>query len=139
MPSELYREKSLERISSPENLNDYLKVTKPGVWIALVSVIVLLAGFLVWAHFTYIGSFVSGKAEVRDGHAVIIFDDGDKAVNVMTGMNVNVAGRSGVITGVGFDTDGNVIAKAEIAIEDGTYRATVNYKTTQVFDLLFDN
>ena len=29
---QVYREKSLERMSSPEQLNDYLKVTKPMVW-----------------------------------------------------------------------------------------------------------
>ncbi len=139
MASQLYREKSLERISSPENLNDYLKVTKPAVWIILVSVIVLLAGFMVWAYFAYIGSFVSGKAEVHDGQAVILFADEDRAENIKTGMNVTIDGASGVITGVGYDTAGNVVANADIVIGDGTYQATVNYKTTQVFDLLFDN
>ena len=31
----IFREKSLEAVENPEQLNDYLKVTSPGVWIVL--------------------------------------------------------------------------------------------------------
>ena len=40
----LFRQKTLDRISSPEKLTDYLRVTNPGIWIFLAAVIVLLAG-----------------------------------------------------------------------------------------------
>ena len=42
--SSLFREKNLERLESPEKLNDYLRVTSPGVWMVLGAVIVLLVG-----------------------------------------------------------------------------------------------
>lgn len=45
----VFRQKTLERISSPEQLADYLRVTNPGIWIILAAVIVLLAGIFVWA------------------------------------------------------------------------------------------
>lgn len=45
----LFREKSIERISSPEKLNDYIKVANPGVWVTLIAIAVLLIGFLIWA------------------------------------------------------------------------------------------
>ena len=38
MAKGLFREKSLNYISSPEQLNDYLKVTKPAVWIVLIAI-----------------------------------------------------------------------------------------------------
>ena len=47
----VFREKSLERISEPEQLHDYIRVTSPGVWLVLIAVIVLLAGVLVWGVF----------------------------------------------------------------------------------------
>ena len=47
----LFREKSLEAIQSPESLTDYLKVTSPGVWLVLGTVIVLLAGAILWGIF----------------------------------------------------------------------------------------
>ena len=46
--SELFRKKSLERIQAPEELNDYIKVTTPPVWIVLAAIVVLLAGMLTW-------------------------------------------------------------------------------------------
>lgn len=48
MNNNLFREKNLKRVSSPEELNDYLKVTTPRVWILLAAVILLLAGGLLW-------------------------------------------------------------------------------------------
>ena len=45
----VYREKSLERVSSPEQLNDYIRVTTPSVWLVLAAVILLLAGMVAWS------------------------------------------------------------------------------------------
>ena len=42
--TKLFREKSLEAVESPESLNDYLRVTSPGIWLVMASVIVLLIG-----------------------------------------------------------------------------------------------
>ncbi|MBQ7678765.1 MAG: hypothetical protein IJT34_02835 [Butyrivibrio sp.] len=47
----IFREKSMERVSSPEQLNDYIRVTTPSVWLILIAVLFLLAGVLVWAVF----------------------------------------------------------------------------------------
>ena len=44
----LFREKSMERVSSPEELNDYIKVTTPSVWLVLSVAVLLLVGALVW-------------------------------------------------------------------------------------------
>ena len=44
----LFREKNLERLESPEQLKDYLRVTSPGVWVVLATVIVLLVGVCIW-------------------------------------------------------------------------------------------
>ena len=42
MEEQIFRKKSLDRLSSPEQLNDYLHVTSPGIWIVLGAVIFLL-------------------------------------------------------------------------------------------------
>ena len=49
--SGLFRQKSLDRVSSPEKLNDYIRVTTPSVWLALAAVLVMLAGMIVWSVF----------------------------------------------------------------------------------------
>ena len=47
--SGIFRQKSLKRVSSPEELNDYIRVTSPSVWIVLAALVLLLAGMLAWS------------------------------------------------------------------------------------------
>ena len=49
MDKGLFRQKSIDRISSPEQLHDYMRVTSPRLWMILTAVILLLAGFIVYA------------------------------------------------------------------------------------------
>ena len=70
MAQTMFRKESLDHISSPEQLNDYLHVTTPTVWVILLAVIILLAGIMVWGSFTTIESFAGGTAQVEDGVTV---------------------------------------------------------------------
>ena len=49
MDNGLFRKKSVDRISSPEALHDYMRVTSPRLWMILAAVVLLLAGFIVYA------------------------------------------------------------------------------------------
>ena len=49
MENGLFRKKSLERISSPEELHDYMRVTSPRLWMLLGAITALLVGFIVYA------------------------------------------------------------------------------------------
>ena len=57
----IFREKSMDRISGPESLNDYIRVTSPSVWVALLALLILLAGMLTWSIFGKI------KVQHKDG------------------------------------------------------------------------
>ena len=54
----IFRKKSMDRVTGPESLNDYIRVTSPSVWIALLALVVLLVGLLAWSVF--------GRIEVKD-------------------------------------------------------------------------
>lgn len=45
----IFREKSLDRISSPEEIDDYIKVTSPGMWLVLGTVFLLFAAVFFWS------------------------------------------------------------------------------------------
>jgi len=47
----IFRKKSLDRVTSPEQLNDYIKVTTPSVWLILIATLILIVGVVVWALF----------------------------------------------------------------------------------------
>ena len=64
---QIFREKSMEQLSTPDQLTGYLRVTGPGVWVVLLGIIVLLAGMLVWGIFGRIISTVTVPAIVKDG------------------------------------------------------------------------
>ncbi len=139
MADQLYREKSLKYISSPDQLNDYLKVTKPGVWAVLAAVIILLVGLLIWGNFAYIGSSVEGTAQVEDNSLVMTFDSQELASHVKEGMTIWVGETENIIISIGKDQKGQIFAVADTDLENGTYDATVTYKKTQVLGLLFGN
>lgn len=42
MNEQLFRKKSIERVNSPEQLNEHIRVANPGVWLVLAAVIALL-------------------------------------------------------------------------------------------------
>lgn len=44
MEEKIFRETSMERVSSPEQLDDYIRVTSPGMWMVMGAVVLLLAG-----------------------------------------------------------------------------------------------
>lgn len=134
----IYRKKSLERIQSPEQLNDYLRVTNPSVWVILAAVALILVGALIWSSFAYIDSFVTGTAEVRDGIMTVTFEDEELAKNVMAGMNVTVGDTTSAIGSVGRASDGSLFAQAQTTLADGSYQVKVGLRRTQVLELLFN-
>ena len=75
----IFREKSLERIASPEQLDSYLRVTAPPVWLGLIAAVLLLAGAVVWGIFGRMESCVKAVAVCRDGQAVCYVSEADFA------------------------------------------------------------
>ena len=138
MEETVFRKKSLERISSPEQLNDYLRVTNPTVWLVLGAVILLLLGVIVWGSVATIESFASGTGVVEDGVMTVRFDDAEIARSVEAGMTVTTGDQSATISSIGTAQDGSLFALAQTSLADGSYPIKVVYKTTQVRRLLFN-
>lgn len=63
----LFREKSLEHVSSPEQLDQYLCVSSPRAWIGLVVVVLLLAAALAAAALVSVPETETVAIEVEDG------------------------------------------------------------------------
>ena len=138
MDQKLYRQKSIDRISSPEQLNDYLRVTNVSVWVILAAIIILLAGMLLWSATATIESYTEGSSQVQGGVMTIRFQDQQFAKKVEAGMPVRAGDAETVISSIGRDSNGLIIATANTSLADGFYPVRVSYKQTQVMSLLFD-
>lgn len=62
MSRQVFRKVALDRLSSPEQLDQLVKITTPSGWLALVALIILLGMLLGWAIFGTVPSQVSGPA-----------------------------------------------------------------------------
>ncbi len=138
MKREIFNQKSMERFSAPEQMNDYLRVTTPTLWVILASVILLLAALFLWSSVTAVESYASGTAEVENGVLTLRFRSADKAELVETGMRINVGELQTPILSLGRDGDGTVFAIASVDLPDGSYDARVGYTSSQIIDLLFN-
>lgn len=89
-----FRKESIKKISSPEELNDYIKVSSTGIWAVLATVVVLLVSFGVWAIFGSMTSvvnmngfsdnktvtcYIANASELKKGDEVTL-SDGSKGV-----------------------------------------------------------
>ena len=138
MENPIFRKKSLDRISSPEALDDYLHVTTPSVWLILIAIIMLLVGMLIWSHVATIDSFATGHAHVESGKMYIEFDNEQIARNVQSGMIVTAGETQSKIISVGVDSKGIIFAVAPTELADGYYVVDVLFRQTQVIHLLFN-
>lgn len=65
--SSVFRNKSIKRISSPEQLNQYVEISGRFSWGILIAVIVFIAGVLIWSFTGRVDTKVTFGAVVKDG------------------------------------------------------------------------
>ena len=133
----LFREKSLQRIASPEELNDYLKVTTPGVWMILGAVIAMLTGIIIWSLLGNLNTTVSGDAKAEDGHLTVLVTE-DGAEHIREGQTIKVGSNESKVGEVYKDDFGRTSVVASMDIPDGDYRARIVVEQITPFELLFD-
>lgn len=61
MTQELFRKRALDKVSSPEQLDQLIQITSPRSWLALLTLVSLLVLALIWAWFGRIPLGVSGQ------------------------------------------------------------------------------
>ena len=95
MENKLFRKSALDKISSPEQLNEYMKVAGPGIWCIMAALAVTFAAFFVWG---VLGSIpetaeITGTALAPEGSetAVYCFLTIDETKPLAVGMNVRVS------------------------------------------------
>ena len=134
--SNLFREKALQRISSPEKLTEYLRVTNPGIWIVLSAVILLLGGILIWAAIGTLETKADAKVIVED-HVAMVVTDG--TARLKDGMPLRILSGDYIIAATTEDDYGRVYGITEVPLPDGSYDGTVVVDQVRPIDFLLES
>lgn len=139
MDNELFRKKSLEKIKSPENIDDFIRVSNPGVWLILISVIMLLAGMLIWGIWGHIDSTIEATVYVEDG-IVVCYVPEDRATSVKTGMIVIFENHEAVVCDFleKEADDCYYILQSEEIIPNGLYDGKIVISTTKPISFIMN-
>lgn len=96
MNEQIFRKKSIDRVSSPEQLNEYIRVSNPSVWIILSAIIILLIGVCVWGVLGHLDTTLSTVA-IADGQTRIYIKEAD-IEKVAVGMTVTIGEAQCTVT-----------------------------------------
>lgn len=91
MNEQLFRKKTIEQLSDPDQLNDYIHVTNPGVWIVLAAIITFLVGVCVWGAVADVQSVVR-TAAVSDGQSIVCYVKEEDYSYLQTGQTAEIEG-----------------------------------------------
>ena len=138
MANNIFREKSIERISSPDDLGEYLRVTKPSVFVILIATMLILGGLFVWSYFMSITSYAYGTAK-SDGKVLLAtFNNPSTSKYINDSMELIVGNQKLDIGTIGMDDKGNITAVCICNIPEGNYEVKVGYRKTQLIDMLIN-
>lgn len=134
MNNAIFREKSIQKVQSPENLNEYIRVSNPGIWILLVSIAFLLLGLCIWGCFGQLRTVISVEATCENGVVSCVLPD-DNAAGVQPEMPVTLGKQAGTVSRV----SGNVCTiETEEPLADGSYTAEILVETIHPISFLLN-
>ena len=142
MTQQIFREKSIERVNSPEKLDEYLKVTSPSVWMMLIGIIIVLLGVIVWCCVGTIKTYANTSCIVENKVAAcyVLQEDKDSVkkdmpliINEETVNIFDASSKGEIIMNddylrhmLGIEKDEFVFpAYANVNLEDGYYSAKI--------------
>jgi len=153
----IFREKTLNKVSSPESLNDYICIVKPGVWAILGAIIVLIVGTLIWVSTLRIATDTVKCAAVVKNNEVSVFFNKDDRSKVEAGMefvildkhykipDTDINGRKlyketdgSALEILGDDSDFYYCIKLYIDLPNGVYESKIISADINPLELIFD-
>lgn len=99
MNNQLFRSKSLQKVSSPEQLDAYIRVSTPDIWMLLAAIVVLLVGVCVWGVMGHLDTTLSTVA-VAQNERITVYVKEENIQDIENGMKVRVDSRDFTIVSI---------------------------------------
>ena len=132
----IFRKKTMDRISSPEQLTDYLCVTTPGIWVIFAAVILLLGGLFAWAAIGTLETTAEVRVIVEDRTAQVVSSGSE---TITGGMPLRIEKQEFKIASTGTDEYGRTVGLAEVSLPDGVYDGTLVIERTKPLAFLLES
>ena len=87
----IFTKKAQDKLRSPDELDEYVRLTNPSVWVVLAACVLLMMGLLAWAFFGTLTTSVTTMGTYVDDE-VVCFLTADSASKVKVGDIANVEG-----------------------------------------------
>ena len=88
----IFNKRASERLNSPDDLDKFVRVTNPSVWLLLGACIVLLIGLLSWGFFGFVETHEKLSGCVVAGRA-LCFADASQHTDIVAGDEAMVEGK----------------------------------------------
>lgn len=139
MSEEIFRQKSLDKLKSPDNLDEYIKVSNPGIWLLISAVIILLVGACVWGIFGRLESTSDTYIYVTDGSATcsVVTED---ILALKEGMLVRAEDFNATITSVSSENNQNCICTLSLDanVPSGVYEGQIVLESIQPLSFILN-
>ena len=122
-------------VSSPDELDKYLKHSSPITWIILGITIAIMLAFFIWSFVYKIPIKLSGAATVKSGLATLVVEEKSKD-KLEIGQKVYILDQEGIIS----FNDNNEPVVLNLSLGDGnyTYRTDIVIEEIHPIDFLFN-
>jgi hypothetical protein len=87
----IFRQESLDRVLSPDQLDEYIKVSNPGIWLALTALLVLFASVMVWGFTGTLPETLTVNGVMEENGQVVCFVDANALDGDIQGCKAQVA------------------------------------------------
>ena len=136
MSDQLFRKKSIDKISSPEQLDDYLRVSTPALWLILSAIAAFLAGVIVWAGMAHLETVINTVGDMEN-QQIQVWLTGSDAEKVEAGMVMRVDTYETTIDLGRYDEYGRAIATGFADLPDGIYKVEIVTESIHPIRFLF--
>ena len=124
MNESIFRKKSLDRISSPEKIDEYMKVTNPSMWLGMVAIILLLVAAVIWSITGRIETTVKAEGQAENSQVKMMIP-AENVDNLAVGSEARAAGKVGQVTEITKQQDDYLVIVSIPKLQDGTVDVTL--------------
>ena len=82
-------DKKFKKVNSPDQLNQYIRLSNPGVWILLLAIVVLLVGVCIWGYFGKIDTKIK-TVVISDNYTSYLYVKEEDMAKIKNGMQVEL-------------------------------------------------